>query len=160
MEYMMSITTMTRIVSWLTALLFMLSALLFLQNRHVIPPFPTLWTKWQNRLFSHEVRSLHSLYGIKTDKPLKVALPLEPDVIKRTEEGLKFHLNTVLNIEKINGKIVKYIIQTAEDGQPHFTLDPKTKELKGTFKTFKHIADDGSIIVKLVPINPEWIKGS
>jgi len=80
--------------------------------------------------------------------------------MKRTQEGLKFHLNTVLDIEKVDGKIVKYILQTTEDGKKHFQLDQKSGKLQGAFKTFKHIADDGTIVVKLVPVNPRWIKGS
>ncbi len=156
----MNIAILTRIVTILTSLLLTLSILLFLQNRHYIPPIAVLYTKWYNKLFSHEINSLQTLYKIKTDKPVTVALPLNHEIMKRTQEGLKFHLNTVLDIEKVDGKIVKYILQTTEDGKKHFQLDQKSGKLQGAFKTFKHIADDGTIVVKLVPVNPRWIKGS
>ncbi len=156
----MNITILTRIVTLLTALLLTLSALLFLQNRHYIPPLPVLYAKWHDRLFSHEIDSLHTLYTTRTNKPVTVAVPLNNEIVKRTLEGLKFHLNTVLDIEKVDGKIVKYVLQTTEDGERHFKLDPKSGKLQGAFKTFKHIADDGTIVVKLVPVNPRWVKGS
>ena len=154
----MHITILTRIVTLLTALLLALSALLFLQNCHYIPPVPVLYTKWHDRLFSHEINSLHALYTTRTNKPVTVAVPLGQDVLKRTMEGLKFHLNTVLETEKFDGKTVKYILQTAEDGERHFKLDPKSGKLQGAFKTFKHIADDGTVVVKLIPVNPRWVK--
>jgi len=156
----MNITILTRVVTFLTALLLTLSVLLFLQSRHYIPPLPTLYSQWYNRFFSHEIDDLHTLYTTKTDKLVAVAVPLNHEVVKRTMEGLKFHLNTVLDIEKIDGRIVKYVLQTSEDGKKHFKLDPKSGKLQGAFKTFKHIADDNTMVIKLVPVNPRWIKGS
>ena len=156
----MNITILTRIVTILTTLLLMLSTLLFLQNNHYIPPVSELCSKWYNRLFSHEIDSLHTLYTTRTDKPVTVAVPLDHEVLKRTIDGLKFHLNTVLDIEKVDGKIVKYILQTGENGKRHFKVDQKSGKLQCAFKTFKHTADDGTIVVKLVPVNPRWVKGS
>jgi mRNA-degrading endonuclease YafQ of YafQ-DinJ toxin-antitoxin module len=157
----MNITTLTRLVFGLTTLLIMLSVLLFLQNNHYIPNLGTLYSQFKKELFSHEINSLQRLYKANTDKkPVQVALPLDTESIQRTMQGLKFHLNTVLDIQKVDGNIVKYILQIPENGKQHFTIDTKTHQLKGAFKTFKHTADDGTIVFKLVPVNPAWVKGS
>ena len=156
----MNITILSRIVTLLTALLITLSTLLFLQNHHYIPPVRTLYITWYHQLFSHEINSLHTLYAAETDKSVTIAIPLDHEVIKRTIDGIKDHLNTVLEIEKVDGKIVKYILQTEKDNKQLFTLDPKSGKLQGTFTTFKHTAHDGTIIIKLIPVDPHLVKGS
>ncbi len=156
----MPVSTLSKIVLSLTILLVVLSTLLFLQQKRYIPALPVLYNNLKQQLVSDEIESLQKLYQTATNKPVTLSLSLDSRSIERVKEGLKHHLNTVLEIGKVDGKIVKYILQTAENGERHFTLDAKTHRLKGAFKTFKHTTDDGTVIVKLVPLNPAWIKGS
>ena len=157
---MINITILTRLVFVLTTLLVMLSTLLFLQNNHYIPNLAALYSNLKKELFSQKINSLQTLYKTTTNKPIQVTLPLNADSMQRTAEGVRFHLNTVLDIQKVNGNIVKYILQMPENGKKYFTLDTRKHQLEGAFKTFKHTADDGTVVVKLVPVNPVWIKGS
>ena len=157
----MQISTLYKLVSFLTGLLILLSTLLFLQNKHYIPTISTLVSNlYHADKKATRVDSLQKLYALGSDKPVELSLALDKQSIDRTLRGLKHRLNTVLDVQKEpDGRIVKYILQVSENGKRYFSVDVKQNKLEGAFKTFKHYGDNGTVVIKLVPINPEWVQG-
>jgi len=157
----MQISTLYKTVLFLTSLLVLLTILLFLQNKNYIPPV----TVFMDELKKHQnpkttyVDTLQTLYSLQSNQPVELSLALDQESIKRISRGLKHKLNTVLDVQKEEKHIVKYILQLSENGKQYFEVDPKEHKLKGAFKTFKHYSDNGTLIIKLVPVNPAWIKG-
>ena len=90
---------------------------------------------------------------------MKLNLTLDRQSIERTRHALQKQLDTVLDVQKKGSHIVKYILQIPEDGKTYFSIDADKGRLSGAFKTFRHQKEDGTIVVKLVPINPTWLKG-
>lgn len=144
----------------LLTIFLLLLGVYFLQTNHYITPVPQLVSELKTKLFTG-IKSIHSfeaLSEVETDKTVQLALVLPPDSTQRALYALKHHLDSVLSIQEHNGKTTKYILQIPENGSRYFSLDQANNELKGKFKTFTHISDNGVKITKLVPINPEWIK--
>jgi len=143
-------------------LLVILTIVLFLQTKNYIPPVASLLQVPQKAHQKPEIvniSSLDALYRLRSNSTLKLNLPLDKQSIERTRHALQKKLNAVLDVQKKGSHIVKYILQIPEDGKTYFQIDAGTNRLSGAFKTFRHQKSDGTVVVKLVPINPAWLKG-
>ena len=158
----MSVEKLSKIVASLFVLLVLLSTLLFLQTRNYIPPVASLLhlpQKGSKKPEIAKISSLDALYQLQSNSTLKLNLPLDRQSIERTRHALQKQLDTVLDVQKKGAHIVKYILQVPEDGKAYFRIDADAGRLSGAFKTFRHQKSDGTVVVKLVPINPAWLKG-